>query len=82
MNKSLIEKIFAHMLIALFAVTFALSLVLLGMMLVDILSKHETITLRLDEWKCSDTKQYTTTILVGKVMVPQVHNMCIRYTRR
>lgn len=66
-------------------IVFVLVLLTLGVLVVgfiDMCTKHETIALRVDEWECSDTKQYTTTILVGKVMVPQVHNMCIRYTRK
>jgi hypothetical protein len=49
-------------------------------------SKSEHISIKKSDWECTDTYSYTYTsmILVGKVMVPQVHTTteCSNYHRR
>lgn len=49
-------------------------------------SKSPTFELRKDEWTCMATHRetYTTHVMVGKVLVPQVHTrtVCDQWSRR
>ncbi len=72
----LIDKILTY-----FALPFIIFLFFYSVAMFFVTLSQETFSLIKDEWKCTDYKTMTTLVLVGKVMVPQVHSQCIRYER-
>ena len=40
-----------------------------------------TISIRKDEWKCTDSHKTHSFIMAGKVLVPQTHTICDVYSR-
>lgn len=63
------------------------TLILVTFMVVTMIQegRAETFTLTKADWACtmSYTETYTTTMLVGKIMIPQVHTrqVCTEYKR-
>lgn len=44
-------------------------------------SQSETFTLMKSEWICTGTQEEQSVILVGKVLVPQIRDVCVGYSR-
>jgi len=44
-------------------------------------SQRPTFELKRDDWTCSKAEQRRQLMLVGKVMVPTIRNVCVEYRR-